>query len=309
MRLQVLKIIPATSPHWVGDGFKVYPVFGQYAFETNVSPFLMFDYAAPKHFPANHRKPKGVGRHPHRGFETVTIAFQGEVEHSDSTGSNGVIKSGDVQWMTAGRGVIHDEFHSKEFSRTGGVFEMCQLWVNLPKKHKLTKPRYQSIVSSKIPSVDIPLDGDDQCEDNNASPGVVRVISGSFDGVKGPAKTFSPVELWDVKLPTKGLRVKLPFPENFNCIVFVRDGEVNIFGENDDPKTIGPQGVALMKYGPGMNVLEVSAKQKNTTLLIMGGEPIDEPIAARGPFVMNTFDEINQAWHDYSSGKMGSLTF
>merc|ERR1712125_100464 len=180
---------------------------------------------------------------------------------------------------------------------------MCQLWVNLPKKHKLTKPRYQSIVSSKIPSVDIPWDGDDQCEDKDASPGVVRVISGSFNGVKGPAKTFSPIELWDVQLPTKDLKVELPFPENYNCIVFVRKGEIDLFENEETSKKIGSQAVAIMKNEPGRNTLKVSAKQKNTSLLIMGGAPINEPIAARGPFVMNTWSEIEQAMYDYTSGK------
>jgi len=302
MLLRLSKIIPAQIPHWVGDGFKVYPVFGEHAFTESMTPFLMFDYAAPKNFPpSKSRKPKGVGRHPHRGFETVTIAFQGEVEHSDSIGSNDVIKTGDVQWMTAGRGIIHDEYHSKEFTKTGGTFEMCQLWVNLPKKYKMTKPRYQPISASSIPSVDIPKG----YEDDNIIPGIVKVIAGSFHGVKGPAKTYSPVELWDVQLPTKDLQVELPFPENYNCVVFVRKGEIDLYESDDKSHHVGSQAVAIMKNEAGRNTLKVSAKQKNTSLLIMGGEPINEPIAARGPFVMNTWPEIQQAMYDYSSGKMG----
>lgn len=309
MYMRLSKLIPAQTPHWVGDGFRVYPVFGEYAFQENkgISPFLMFDYAAPKVFPPNKNgKPKGVGQHPHRGFETVTIAFQGEVEHSDSMGSNDVIKSGDVQWMTAGRGVIHEEFHSKDFTKNGGVFEMCQLWVNLPKKHKMTKPRYQPILSENIPSVEIPSPVDDDSEERVSSAGIVRVISGSFKGVKGPAKTFSPVELWDVKLPTKGLKVELPYPDNHNCIVFVRKGEIDIFEESvEKSKVIGPQAVAIMKNEVGRNTIKLSAREKNTSVLIMGGEPINEPIAARGPFVMNTYAEIQDAMNDYYRGNFG----
>lgn len=311
MRIRVSKIIPAQPQHWVGDGFHVFPVFGQYAFQQNhgLSPFLMFDYASPKKFPVNkQRQPLGVGQHPHRGFETVTIAFQGEVEHADSTGNNDVIKSGDVQWMTAGRGIIHEEYHSKEFSKTGGMFEMCQLWVNLPKKHKMTKPRYQPILADSIPAVKIPTENkEEETEDATSSAGTVRVISGSFNGVKGPAKTFSPVELWDVLLPTKDLIVELPFPESYNCVVFVRKGEINVYGndESESPDMVGSQAVAIMKGEAGGNVLRLSAKQKNTSLLIMGGEPIDEPIAARGPFVMNTSDEIRQAMIDFQSGRFG----
>jgi len=308
MRLQISKIIPPQNPHWVGDGFKVFPVFGKYAFQQNhgLSPFLMFDYAAPKRFqPNKNKEPLGVGQHPHRGFETVTIAFQGEVEHSDSMGNKDIIKSGDVQWMTAGRGIIHQEFHSKEFSKAGGVFEMCQLWVNLPKKHKMTKPRYQSITNDDIP--DVPIKSDD------GYAGSVRVISGSFNGVNGPAKTFSPIELWDVTLPTKGHIVELPFPENFNCLIFVRRGEIDLFenkdkvedSEKDQIQLLPSQAVAIMKSQSGKITLKLSATQKNTSLLIMGGAPIDEPVAARGPFVMNTWDEINKAMNDFQSGKMG----
>merc|ERR1712232_197239 len=226
------------------------------------TPFLMFDYVAPKQFPPNKgRKPKGVGRHPHRGFETVTIAFQGEVEHSDSMGSNDVIQSGDVQWMTAGRGIIHEEYHSKEFSKTGGTFEMCQLWVNLPKKYKMVKPRYQPISASSIPNVDIdiPKVNSEDTANNNIHPGIVRVIAGSFNGVKGPAKTYSPVELWDVQLPNKDLQVELPFPENYNCVVFVRKGEIDLYEGDDKSHVVGSQAVAIMKNEMGRNTLKVSA--------------------------------------------------
>lgn len=312
LRFQISKIIPPQNPHWVGDGFKVFPVFGEYAFQQKhgLSPFLMFDYAAPKEFQPNKRKPLGVGQHPHRGFETVTIAFQGEVEHADSTGNVDVIKSGDVQWMTAGRGIIHQEFHSKEFSKTGGMFEMCQLWVNLPKKYKMTKPRYQPIQSKDIPSVKLHQNGSNS---DDSVTGTVRIIAGSFDGVKGPAKTFSPVELWDINLSRKGQVIDLPFPENYNCLIFVRRGEINVHTNGEDGITheddqvyaLPPQAVAIMKNQNGSNTITLSARQKNSSVLIMGGEPIDEPMAARGPFVMNTWDEIRQAMFDFQNGKMG----
>lgn len=318
MLLRVSKIIPAQPAHWVGDGFHVYPVFGRYAFRETMSPFLMFDYAAPKKFPADPsrvRKPRGVGQHPHRGFETVTIAFQGEVEHADSVGNRDVIGSGDVQWMTAGRGIIHEEYHSRTFTKNGGTFEMCQLWVNLPKKHKMTKPRYQPILSKDIPTVtfdeatteDISAASEEKKDATNATTASVRVIAGSLNGVEGPAKTFSPVELWDVTMPRAGAVVNLPYPERSNCVVFVRRGGVNVFVDdgNDATRTesIGPQAVAILE--PGGNTLRLSAHENDTSLLVMGGEPINEPIAARGPFVMNTVEELQQAMVDYSSGKMG----
>jgi len=258
----VKQIMPATPKHWVGDGFHVHPVFANKAFTNELSPFLMFDYAPPKQFkplrPGKH--PLGVGQHPHRGFETVTVAFQGEVEHADSVGNRDVIKPGDVQWMTAGRGIIHQEFQSEEFSRRGGVFEMCQLWVNLPKKHKMTKPRYQSIVDEKIPVVDLydattkttnGSDSAEECVADSPAVGNVRIIAGSFTDTKGPASTFSPVNLWDVTLSKSNAVVDLPFPKEYNCIVFVRRGQIDVVGsESDNGKKnknhhVGPQGVAL----------------------------------------------------------------
>lgn len=294
-RLRSVKQILAAPPtHWVGDGFKVFPVFADKAFTEELSPFLMFDYAAPKKFPPNSGTPKGVGQHPHRGFETVTIAFNGEVEHADSVGNRGVIQPGDVQWMTAGRGIIHQEFHSTEFSQRGGIFEMCQLWVNLKAKDKMTPPKYQGISDSDIPVVDIPNEG-----------GSVRVIAGSLLGTKGPAHTHSDIELFDVSLK-EGKDVDLPFPAEHNCIVFVRRGGIDVLTGEDGDETypVGPQDVALMKRSSG-NTLRVRASAADTSLLIMGGEPLNEPIAARGPFVMNTWDEIQQANIDFRSGNFG----
>lgn len=295
----VRQIMPQTPRHWVGDGFHVHPVFANKAFTEEMSPFLMFDYAPPKSFPPNSGPPKGVGQHPHRGFETVTIAFDGEVEHKDSHGGHDIIKKGDVQWMTAARGIVHQEFHSKEFSERGGTFEMCQLWVNLPKKYKMSKPGYQAILDGSIPAADLTETKDGQCSDEKV--GNVRVIAGSFGETRGPATTRSPVELWDVTIDRKAT-VDLPFPPDYNCIVFVRRGSIDVVGKDGKSREVEPQGLALMKTDGGDRV-RIIAKQKNTSLLVMGGQPLNEPIAARGPFVMNTMEEIYQANRDYQMGR------
>jgi len=290
-------ILPAPSPHWVGNGFHVHPVFHHLAFSEELSPFLMLDYAAPKKFgPTNKRL--GVGKHPHRGFETVTIAFQGEVEHGDSLGNRDVIKTGDVQWMTAARGIIHEEFHSTEFAKTGGVFEMVQLWVNLPKDKKMIAPSYQPLQNKDIPKVPIP-----STENKGESLGTVRVIAGTYGGHKGPAHTHSPVELWDINVEKKaGEAFEIKVPEGQNTIVFVRKGGVVVTSKEGDEE-IGPQSVALMKQGG--TTLKLKAVDDGTQVLLLSGEPLNEPIASRGPFVMNTQQELNQAARDYQSGKLG----
>jgi len=251
---------------------------------------LMFDYAAPKEFPPRSKQPLGVGQHPHRGFETVTISFQGEVEHHDSNGGHDIIKEGDIQWMTAGRGIIHQEYHSKKFSETGGTFEMAQLWVNLPKKHKMVKPRYQSITNAKVPVVELAGEGG----------ATARVIAGSIGDTEGPAKTYSPINVWDVSLPKKGSIIEIPYPKDHACIVFVRRGSVTV-----DNKKLGPQDVALMNNDGDAGALQLQVLQDNSAILIMGGEIIDEPIANMGPFVMNTDLEIQQAVQDFQNGRMG----
>lgn len=293
----VRKVMPRPPSHWVGDGFKVYPVFANSAFTEEISPFLMFDYGEPKEFPAHVGQPLGVGQHPHRGFETVTVAFQGEVEHHDSTGNTGIIRQGDVQWMTAGRGIIHQEYHSKEFTKKGGTFEMCQLWVNLPKKDKMTKPGYQAIESKQIPTVPLPLGA------NGNALASARIIAGELGETKGPASTFSPVQVWDVDLPHAGSEIDLPFPADQNCILFVRRGKVSVLSD-DKASELGPQDVALMKID-GANSVRVRVLEPDSSLMVLGGEPLNEPIAARGPFVMNTSEEIMQAMRDYSSGQFG----
>jgi len=284
----------------VGNGFNVFPVFSSLAFSKELSPWLMFDYAAPKEFaPTTQRL--GVGKHPHRGFETVTLAFQGGVEHADSAGNTDVIGPGDVQWMTAGRGIIHEEYHARAFAKSGGTFEMCQLWVNLPKADKMHAPRYQPILDADIPVV--PLRQEECAAAATGSGGAeARVIAGELHGVRGPAMTFSPVELWDIKIATAGLATVLSVPEGHNCIVFVRRGAISV-GAAGQERSVGPQCVALMQRS-GTDI-RIVASVDGTQVLLLGGEPLDEPIVAQGPFVMNTRLEIEQAIADYSAGRMG----
>lgn len=284
---KIKTILPASARnHWVGDGFNVRPVFGHLAFSSDISPFLMFDYAAPREFSATREK-LGVGPHPHRGFETVTIAFQGEVEHGDSVGNRGVIGPGDVQWMTAASGIIHEEFLSHEFLQRGGVLEMVQLWVNLPARYKMDKPKYQSILSGDIPVVQLPDDA-----------GSVRVIAGDFGGTQGIASTYSPVNLWEISIRA-GSSTVLPVPEGQSAMLFVRRGKI-VAGN----ATIGEGDLAVMETG-GANI-SLQA-QEDASVLLMGGEPIDEPIVVSGPFVMNTEQEIRVAMLDYHSGRMGQI--
>jgi redox-sensitive bicupin YhaK (pirin superfamily) len=275
----------AGSNHWVGDGFPVRNLFPSNG--VDVDPFLMLDYAGPSRFePA--KKPRGVGEHPHRGFETVTIAYQGSVGHRDSAGNSGVIYPGDVQWMTAASGVVHEELHEAEFTKNGGIFEMVQLWVNLPKAQKMSKPRYQGITKEQIPVIG--LEGG----------GHARVIAGELLGRLGPAKTFTPVNLFDVILKT-GEHFELPLPEGHNAAVVLRKGDVLINGRDtlSGEALIAP----LSEEGDGVT-LEAKA---DTQLLILSGEPIAEPVASYGPFVMNTREELAQAVEDYRAGRMGHL--
>lgn len=285
---QINTIIPASARnHWVGDGFNVRPIFAHLAFTPDISPFLMFDYAAPRHFDRTEKK-LGVGPHPHRGFETVTIAFQGEVEHGDSVGNRGVIKPGDVQWMTAAAGIVHEEFLSTEFLQRGGTLEMAQLWVNLPAQHKMTTPRYQPMLASEIPEAALPDDA-----------GTVRVIAGEYGGIKGAASTFSPVNLWVVDVKA-GSKVNLAVPGGQTAMLFVRRGSISLQNETLH------EGDLLVLRQDGADFLFAAAA--DSSLLMMGGEPINEPIAAMGPFVMNTEQEIRRAMLDYQSGQMGRIT-
>jgi redox-sensitive bicupin YhaK (pirin superfamily) len=260
--------------HWVGDGFPVRNLFSYDRFQQAISPFLLLDYAAPYTF-APSKTPKGVGQHPHKGFETVTIAYQGEVAHQDSSGAGGIIQAGDVQWMTAGNGVFHEEFHSPAFSQRGGIFEMVQLWVNLPKAHKGTPARYQGIQKADIPVIDL-------------SGGTLRVIAGDYQTTTGPAKTFSPVNVWDVAL-TQGSTEMFTLPEGHNAIVVLLQGKLRINGLDS---VSGSAAITLSTAGEKLRL----EAQANSQFLILTGEPLNEPIAGYGPFVMNTHQELLEAF-------------
>lgn len=281
-------VYQAGSHHMVGDGFPVRNMIPGAGVEEQLSPFLMLDYMGPEEFPPTTSR-LGVGEHPHRGFETVTIMYHGKVAHRDSTGSGGVIGPGDVQWMTAASGVVHEELHEKEFAEKGGLLEGVQLWVNLPKAFKMTAPRYQTLLSSEIPAVDL-----------GEGAGRLRVIAGEFRGVRGPAKTFSPVHLYDVRLAA-GHKTELVLPEGFNSALFVLHGRVVVNGSR------AVEEVEIAQFGQRGERVLLEAKQ-DATLLVLSGEPIAEPVARYGPFVMNTRDEIIQAVHDYQAGKMGHLS-
>jgi quercetin 2,3-dioxygenase len=270
--------------HWVGDGFPVRSLISYHAQGSAISPFLLLDYAGPHVFePAE--TPRGVGTHPHRGFETVTIVYDGEVEHKDSAGNGGVIGPGDVQWMTAAGGVLHEEFHSKGFTRAGGPFRMVQLWVNLPAKDKMAAPGYQSIVDADIPVVD--LDG-----------GKARIIAGTLAGKIGPARTFTPVNVWDVRLDD-GADVTLDLPEGHTTLVVVLSGRVVVNGDDAASAEV----LELSRTG---NTARFTAEAE-TTLLVLTGEPIDEPIVGYGPFVMNSEADIRTAIDDFNSGRFGRM--
>jgi redox-sensitive bicupin YhaK (pirin superfamily) len=277
---RLVEVLRSRGAHWVGDGFPVRSLFSYSGDTRAISPFLLFDYAGPHMFePAT--QARGVGRHPHRGFETVTIVYDGEVSHKDSTGGGGTIGPGDVQWMTAAGGIIHEEFHSPGFTKTGGPFRMVQLWVNLPAKYKMTPPRYQAIVSSDIPTVELP-------------GARARVIAGELAGVRGPASTFTPVNMWDVRLDA-GAELELPLPEGHNALIAVLSGHVTIGGE--------PLGEAEVAHFSTEGEGATLRADGDTMLLVLTGEPIDEPVFGYGPFVMNTEAEIRQAIDDFNSGR------
>ncbi|MBL9071384.1 MAG: pirin family protein [Sphingopyxis sp.] len=269
--------------HWVGDGFPVRSLFSYNSLGQHVSPFLLLDYAGPHYFaPTTDRR--GVGEHPHRGFETVTIVYDGEVEHRDSTGNGGIIGPGDVQWMTAAGGIIHEEYHSSAFAKTGGPFRMVQLWVNLPAKDKMAPAGYQGIVAADIPVVDLP-----------EAAGTARVIAGTLGDTTGPAKTFTPINMWDVRL-NHDADITLPLPDGHTAILVVLTGHVTVNGTQE----AGEAGMVLLsRDGGGVDI----HADGDATLLVLTGEPIDEPIFGHGPFVMNNEKEIRQAIDDYNSGR------
>ncbi|MBB4630558.1 pirin family protein [Sphingosinicella soli] len=269
--------------HWVGDGFPVRSLVSYHTM-SDVSPFLLLDYAGPHVFePAE--TPRGVGTHPHRGFETVTIVYDGEVEHRDSAGNGGVIGPGDVQWMTAAGGILHEEFHSAGFTRTGGPFRMVQLWVNLPAKDKMAAPGYQSIVDAEIPVVDL-------------GGGRARIIAGELGGTAGPARTFTPVNVWDVRLD-RDADVTLALPEGHTTLVVVLSGHVTVNGTDAGTAEV----LELSRVGDGVRI----AASGDSALLVLTGAPIDEPVVGYGPFVMNSEAEIRAAVNDFNSGRFGAM--
>lgn len=284
---KVLGIYTSPKQHWVGDGFPVRSLFSYDSLGKHASPFLLLDYAGPTEFTPAER-PRGVGQHPHRGFETVTIVYKGEVEHRDSTGSGGLIGPGDVQWMTAASGILHEEFHSTEFTRKGGMLEMVQLWVNLPAKDKMAAPGYQTILDGDIPSVEL-ADG----------AGRVRVIAGNYQGHQGPAKTFTPMDVWDLRLH-QGHATGLTVPEGRMLALVVLHGTVLVNGQH-----IAREAQLVLFDRTDTDVsLEANS---DATVLVLSGEPIEEPIVGYGPFVMNTQAEIQEAITDFNTGRFGQM--
>ena len=273
--------------HWVGDGFPVRTLFFYQDLGKQMSPFLMLDYAGPAEFPPTTER-KGVGSHPHRGFETVTIVYKGEVAHKDSTGQGGVIGPGDVQWMTAGSGILHEEFHAEGFAKNGGTLDMVQLWVNLPANLKMTKPAYQAILDQQIPNIEL-----------EHGAGVARIIAGDFDGHRGPAHTFTPMNVIDLKL-RKGKAI-IATHEGWNTSLVVLKGAVEA-GDG----VVAKDAQMLMFSSQGQDI-QLNTLEDSIALLL-SGEPIDEPIVGYGPFVMNTKEEITQAMQDFNSGSFGKIT-
>lgn len=284
---QVTGVYTAPRPHWVGNGFPVRSLFSYQSHAQQLSPFLLLDYAGPHTFTPGTEK-RGVGEHPHRGFETVTVVYNGEVEHRDSTGRGGIIGPGDVQWMTAGAGILHEEFHSDAFTRKGGELEMVQLWVNLPAKDKMAAPGYQSITREQIPVAGLPDDA-----------GTLRVIAGKYRQFTGPAHTFSPLNVWDMRLK-QAHPVTLTQPDGWSTALVVLKGTITVNGTT----TVGEaQLVVLSQTGETLH-LEANS---DASVLLLSGEPLNEPIVGYGPFVMNTKQEIAQAVRDFNTGHFGQI--
>lgn len=284
---QVVEVMQAQGGHWVGDGFPVRSLFSYQGDTAALSPFLLFDYAGPYEFtPAT--KPRGVGQHPHPGFETVTIVYDGVVSHRDSTGVGGTIGPGDVQWMTAAGGIVHEEFHSLDFTARGGPFRMVQLWVNLPRKVKMTRAGYQGITDADIPAVALP-DG----------AGTARIIAGDFTATKGPARTFSPINVWDLSLKA-GADLTLDVPEGHTTLVAVLAGNVGVNATVAQDAEV----VRLAREGTELSLKAAT----ETRLLVLTGEPLNEPVFGYGPFVMTSEAEIRQAIDDFNSGRFGAVS-
>jgi len=284
---KVLEIHKSPSQHWVGDGFPVRSILSSQRLGPAISPFLLLDYGGPMEFPPTNQA-LGVDEHPHRGFETVTIVYQGELEHRDSAGNHGSIGPGDVQWMTTASGVVHEEKHRREFAQRGGMFEMVQLWVNLPAKFKMSPPSYQTLLDRDIPVVKLANDS-----------GTVRVIAGDLQNTRGPARTFTRINLWDIRL-LAGHATELQVPDGYTTILVNLRGKILL----NETEPVDAAEMALFdRRGEKMTI----AAREDATLLLLNGEPIPEPVVSHGPFVMNTEDEIRQALIDYHSGRMGRI--
>lgn len=283
---QIANILKAPAPHMVGDGFRVHNFFPG-GYKINMSPFFLMDYGSKIEFSAR-KNPRGVGIHPHRGFETVTIAYHGAIAHHDSTGNSGVIYPGDVQWMTAARGILHKEYHEENYSLKGGTFQMVQLWVNLPAKDKMGKPGYQAIKQSEMATIDLPDYG-----------GKIEVIAGNYQGIVGNANTFTSIHLYNARL-NKGGKANFSFPSDYNTGLMIIEGAIEING-----KEIAHADSFVHFENMGSEI-KIQALE-NSVVLILSGEPVNEPIVHYGPFLMNTEAEINQALSDYNQGKFGYL--
>jgi redox-sensitive bicupin YhaK (pirin superfamily) len=283
-------ILPPDNLHFVGDGFRVYGILGRKEplSMKRMSPFLLLDYAPLHYFPPNNGAPRGVGSHPHRGIETVTISYKGKVEHHDSTGAGGIIDEGDVQWMTSGSGILHKEYHEKNFGKKGGEMQMVQLWINLPAKDKMTTPKYQNLNNKNLSKVEL---------DNKV--GSIDIIAGEYEDHQGPASSFSPLSLFNVKL-NKGKGTSLSFEESHNTGLLIIKGSVTI---NNSEKAPTNHFVLFKNKGKEFTI----RADEDATILVLSGKPIDEPIASYGPFVMNTNEEIKQTIDDFNSGKFGYL--
>ncbi|MEZ5523999.1 MAG: pirin family protein [Pseudomonadales bacterium] len=284
---KVLGVYSSPTPHWVGDGFPVKTLFSYQMQDQQISPFLLLDYAGPIDFPPSEHK-RGVGEHPHRGFETVTLVYQGELAHQDSTGKGGVIGPGDVQWMTAGSGIMHEEFHSEAFTQSGGTLEMLQLWVNLPQKHKMATPKYQAIAAEDIPSIPLPN-----------KQGMVRLIAGEYGNLVGPAETYTPMQVLNIAIKPAG-KQQLSVPEGWTTILIVRKGQARINGQ----LISCGQTMILSRSG---QLLEIES-ELDSDLVLLSGEPIQETVVGYGPFVMNSKAEIQQAFSDLREGKFDQLS-
>lgn len=283
------KILKPESFNWVGDAFYTTSFIGKEITRRRMDPFFALGYNADIHFDAK-KIPRGVGAHPHKGFETVTLAYKGNIEHEDSRGNHGIIKEGDVQWMTAGSGILHKEHHEKEWSQSGGLFQMVQMWVNLPAKDKETTPQYQELISDEM--TQYPLE-------NNA--GIVKIIAGNYKGKQGKGTTFSPIHLYNVALNNEGV-ADFTFPNHYSTAILILEGEIVV----NDSQVMGKDSFAMFENGKG-DTFTLKSTSENTLVLVLSGEPLNEPIAHYGPFVMNTQEQLAQAFEDFQAGKFGVL--